>query len=351
MKKRRLLRLQAGEITVAHEARFDSEATLHQAIAAHPEVIPNEDLGIGPLVALANELDTGGGPIDLLAASPDGQLVIIEFKRGTENPDVRKVVAQVLDYGSALWGHSYEDLEELCARCEPMADGSIEDHMTSRLSGPGAPEFNPVAFRREVENTLKRGDFLFLYVGRDLDERTRRIMTYLAEGPRMRFFAIEISYFQSNDGSSVMVPRTAFVPSWVSASIPDPPDSGSDELPGSLSENVRTLVQGILTAAQKQGFLIKNARTGKRVCTTDGDHVLGIYYGSSRGIEFNLGHFRQQQQDEFADGFLKRLSSFFGRPTRAREWPKVKCEVAAKKWPQLEREILRPYLNAWRQLT
>ncbi len=346
MKKRRLLRLEGDEITVAHEARFDSEAALHQAIAAHPEVLPNEDLGIGTLVALANELDTEAGPIDLLAASPDGQLVIIEFKRGTENPDVRKVVAQVLDYGSALWGLSYDELQERCARCEPMSGGSIEDHMTSRLSGPGAPELNQAAFRREVENTLKRGDFLFLYVGRDLDERTRRIMTYLAEGPRMRFFAIEVGYFQSGDGSSVMVPRTAFVPSWISGP-PERLDPGSDELPGSLSEKVRLLVQGISAAAQERGFHIKNARTGKRVCTADGDHVLGIYYGSSRGIEFNLKHFRQQEREELADGFLERMSSFSDRSVRAREWPTVGCEVAAKKWPEFEREILRPYLDAW----
>ncbi|MCP4003731.1 MAG: hypothetical protein GY725_06000 [bacterium] len=114
-----------------------------------------------------------------------------------------------------------------------------------------------------------------------------------------------------------------------------------------MSERVRTLVQGISTAAQKQRFLVKNARTGKRVCTADGDHVLGIYYGSSRGIEFNLRHFRQQERDDFADGFLERMSSFFGRPVRAREWPTVGCKVAARKWPELEREILRPYLDAW----
>ena len=53
----------------------------------------------------------GHGPIDLLAADSGGGLVFVEFKKGTENPDVRKVVAQLLDYGSALWRTSYDDLE------------------------------------------------------------------------------------------------------------------------------------------------------------------------------------------------------------------------------------------------
>src|SRR5919201_1991500 len=97
---RRILRIDAGVVSVAREARFDSEDRLHRAIAAHPEVLPGEHIGLGPLVALANQLDLGSGPMDVLASDADGRLVIIEFKRGTENPDVRKVVAQILDYGS-----------------------------------------------------------------------------------------------------------------------------------------------------------------------------------------------------------------------------------------------------------
>ena len=38
-------------------------------------------------------------------------LVVIEFKKGTVNPDVRKVIAQPLDYGSAQWGTDVRDLE------------------------------------------------------------------------------------------------------------------------------------------------------------------------------------------------------------------------------------------------
>ncbi len=81
--------------------------------------------------------------------------------------------------------------------------------------------FDPDAFRAGVEAVLDSGEFVFLYVGRDLDERTRRIMTYLAEGPRMKFFAVEVDYFRAGDGpSAVLVPRTAFVPSWVAEPSP-----------------------------------------------------------------------------------------------------------------------------------
>ena len=107
---RRILRVDGSGISVAREVRFGSEAELHEAVAAHLEVLPNEDFGLGPLVPLAVELDLGAGPMDLLAADAMGRLAIVEFKRGTENPDVRQVVAQLLHYGATLWRQDYDIL-------------------------------------------------------------------------------------------------------------------------------------------------------------------------------------------------------------------------------------------------
>jgi hypothetical protein len=168
--------------------RFDSEDQLHRAIAAHPEALPSEDVGLGPLVALANELDLGAGPMDLLAVDAQGRLVIIEFKRGSENPDVRRVVAQVLDYGSSLWRVAYEALEQRCRACKPGFSDSLAEHVQDALHRLGE-NYDEGTFLDGIARCLETGSFVFLYVGRDLDERTRRIMTYLADGARMTFFA------------------------------------------------------------------------------------------------------------------------------------------------------------------
>lgn len=72
--------MDGGAVSVANEARFESEKQLHGAIAEHPEVLPSEDVGVGPLVAVANELDVGAGPIDLLAVDGSGRLVIVESR-------------------------------------------------------------------------------------------------------------------------------------------------------------------------------------------------------------------------------------------------------------------------------
>src|SRR4051812_720956 len=56
---RRILNLDGSTVTVAAEARLDTERRLEDAVAAHPEVLPSEDLGLGPLVAVARQLDLG----------------------------------------------------------------------------------------------------------------------------------------------------------------------------------------------------------------------------------------------------------------------------------------------------
>jgi hypothetical protein len=177
---RRILQLEGERIAMRTEARFATERQLHDAVAAHPEVLPSEDLGLGPLLTLGTEVDFGAGPIDLLAADPAGQIAIVEFKRGSENRDVRAVVAQLLDYGASLWRTGYEELERCCsasrAGCDPLQSAA------EACEGLDVP-FDPDAFRAGVERTLESGEFVFLYVAGDLDEHTRRIMTYLARGP------------------------------------------------------------------------------------------------------------------------------------------------------------------------
>ena len=95
MTQRRILRTEKGQIVVLREGQFESEQVLHDAVAAHPDVLPVEDIGLDPLVTIASEVSVEGGFIDLLATDRLGRLAIVEFKKGTENPDARHVVAQL----------------------------------------------------------------------------------------------------------------------------------------------------------------------------------------------------------------------------------------------------------------
>ncbi|MBA3830671.1 MAG: hypothetical protein H0X34_02010 [Chthoniobacterales bacterium] len=56
-----------------------------------------------------------GGCIDLLAADADGEIYIIETKLA-KNADKRRIIAQALDYGAAIWGNP----SQLLARLEDL---------------------------------------------------------------------------------------------------------------------------------------------------------------------------------------------------------------------------------------
>jgi len=349
MAERRILRRDGQRLTVAVESRFAAEEDLHVAMAAHPEVLPSEDIGLGPLVALANELDVGHGPIDLLCADPTGRLVIVEFKRGTENPDVRKVVAQVLDYGASLWGLDYGDLDGACQKCDPGFDGSLADHVAGCLEAIAFDGFDPTVFQRGVADTLESGSFVFLYVGRDLDERTKRIMTFLAEGPRMSFFAVEVDYFRSPGGSDeVLVPRTAFVPSWAAAGSPEARHAA--ELPigqrlADASDSVHRLIELMDGFAERHGLVVDHTAKSRSYRPRPTKQGVAIFPSSERA-EFNLDSFRKRGEDQTADDMMRRLAAVTGEKVTAPVWPGVSCASLVREWERAETEVLVPYFEA-----
>lgn len=61
------------------------------------------DLGlVGPAVVVGRESSLDSGPVDLVLLGNGGDLALVEFKTGPQNPDFREYLAQLLDYGSAL---------------------------------------------------------------------------------------------------------------------------------------------------------------------------------------------------------------------------------------------------------
>ncbi len=60
---RRVLDVQGGVVSVAEESRFETQYDLEHAVAAHPEVLPCEDLGLGRLIALGTQLEA---PLSLI---------------------------------------------------------------------------------------------------------------------------------------------------------------------------------------------------------------------------------------------------------------------------------------------
>ena len=86
------------------------ERDLEDALAAQPELL------MPGLRLVARQLETGAGPLDLLGVDSYGQLVLFELKRDRLR---REVVAQALDYASALTELGLDELGLRIAAASP----------------------------------------------------------------------------------------------------------------------------------------------------------------------------------------------------------------------------------------
>ena len=95
-----------------------SEGTLQRLIAAHPSLIPIDEIepAYGPMTCLGLEVPTPAGPLDILCTSPQGYLTLIETKLWRNPQSRREVVGQTIDYAKELSKWSFGDLDAAIRR-------------------------------------------------------------------------------------------------------------------------------------------------------------------------------------------------------------------------------------------
>ncbi|CAB4664621.1 unannotated protein [freshwater metagenome] len=275
--------------------------------------------------------------------------MIIEFKRGTESADVRKVVAQMLDYGSSIWSRTdYAGIERACQKGRPGFKESLADRAEKHLSLVDERPFDATRFARGVEESIDSGEFVFIYVGRTMGERTRRVMSYLAEGPRLSLLGIEVDYFRSPLGMEMLAPRVAFSPSWVSAGI-----ASVAENVALLAEQfalarpvVRELRDGLDVLAAEYGYRILDSKHHRKYQPASGGSALNLNPSSGR-LQFGLAPFRSAGDDVQADEFAEILEEISGSPV-PRDWPSIDAAALMLDWASTMELLVIPYLIARR---
>jgi hypothetical protein len=310
--KRRALYVADGEAHLAEESRFADEITLQDAISQRPEVLPYEQLGLGRLTTLAMEYPCRGLWIDLVLMDEFGRLAVCEVKKGSENADVRRVIAQMLDYGAALWQTDLDEFERTVSECEPRKGESLTGVVTE-------------AVRARIGQCLAEGDFVFLYVVRDVDVRTERVVEYLAAQRKMPLFVVEVDHFKVGS-ASMMVPRAVGVPSWVAdPSTPVGPvgDPDADELMAHMDELATSLK-----------IDVKRAETGKRYNSRVADAYIGVYR-TTRGMEFGLAGLIDSGHADLAGQVREAIRSSGLKITDSVKWPLYRCHDILDRWPVL----------------
>ena len=160
---------------------MDYEQRLQDIIAADFSIVDPS------LMVIGREVDTSyGGRIDLLAIDADGNLIVVELKRG-RTP--REVVAQTLDYAS--WVRHMKSKE--------IADVFI--NYQRRFLNAETPEGINGALERKfitIPEELNSSHRLVIVAG-ELDPATQRIVLYLQEEYGVDINVVVFRAFQDDD--------------------------------------------------------------------------------------------------------------------------------------------------------
>lgn len=198
-----------------------NEEELQELVKENPDILPFEEYSLtGPLMVVGRETTLPSGSVDLVGLARSGDILIIEFKTGPQNTDFRAAIAQMLDYGSDIWGLSYDEFESTVAvryfasnRCKDKnicGKTSLVEAQLNVWPDMGAEE--SIAFKDRLTKQLELGAFHYLLVaGRFTKpvERTIEYMNHLA--PSAFFYAVELVSF-AGDGLSAFETRTLVKP-------------------------------------------------------------------------------------------------------------------------------------------
>lgn len=184
---------------------YKDEKELQKLLSDSPDLIPSRDLreGAGALVAVVREFGLEIGAVDLLAFSADGDIAIIECKLADNPEGKRKVIGQVLEYGSAIWGMTYAELDQ---KIKGLTKGkNLADLVREQVNDP---EWDEEAFRVKVEEHLSEGNFILVIVVDEINENLTQIIRFLnaCGNPKFSFAALEMRRFHSGN-TEVLVPR------------------------------------------------------------------------------------------------------------------------------------------------
>ena len=196
-----------GEKAVKIEkSSFEKEDYLQQYIYENPESIPlyeiKEDIR---LLILAREFPTNSGPIDAIGIDKYGELYIVETKMYA-NPDKRRVVAQSLDYGAALWKHS-NDFNEFLKILDQHTQKVFKLRTTEKISEFFELETEDVdALIEKVRDNLNNGVFHFVVLMDKLDDRLKDLILYVNQNSQFDVYAVEFEYYK-HDAYEIIIPK------------------------------------------------------------------------------------------------------------------------------------------------
>ena len=198
----------AGTLTAMRPAEPRSEDFMQKLVAAHPELIADQD---GALLLIRREQpiadrEEGSGrwSLDHLFVTRSGVPVLVELKRAVDTRLRREVIGQMLDYaanGTAYWqsGRIAESYAATMAELGCDADAEL----ATFLGGAADSQ----QFWEQVDANFAAGRIKMVFVADTIPRELARIVEFLNEQMKADVRAVELSWFESEDGVTALTPR------------------------------------------------------------------------------------------------------------------------------------------------
>lgn len=203
------IRREHGGWNVLRKRRYVNEAQLQELLSHAPSLIPLNDISddlLPPLVAV-RELPLGGsGSLDLLAVDRKGHVNLVECKLDSNPESKRTVVAQILEYASALWKMTYETLN---VKIRNRLGTGLAELVRSRLSADEADDWTQEDFESQVATELASGAFRLIIAVDEVNDRLRSMVEYLNEtSSGFTIHLLEIDFYREESSTTeVLVGR------------------------------------------------------------------------------------------------------------------------------------------------
>ncbi len=182
-----------------------SEDDLQRLLFSNPGILPTGDFddSFKDPVPVCRELGTPNGPLDLLYVTPQGAIVLIEVKLW-RNPEARrKVVAQALDYATAISQWDYDRLSSAVQVALGKRDKSLYEIVSAARAGVEEREFCDA-----VSRNLRRGQFLLLVVGDGIQQNAEELAAFIDRpASEFTFGLIEVAMYRLPEGAIFVQPR------------------------------------------------------------------------------------------------------------------------------------------------
>ena len=271
------------------EVPAPNEHDLQEVMKQNPQLIPAEDLGLdGDLLVVGRETSLASGSVDLLCLARSGDLVVVEFKTGPQNPDFRHALAQVIDYGSDLWklGSTAELDRGVVQRYltgPQVADAFKECQDLHEAVGRTAWKLDDAGWEQltaRLDQVLTTGDFTFVVAAQRFTAAMQASLEYLNVTMRYgRFYLLQLVRLEGA-GLTAYSAQVVTSPSKASRAGSAQASSANeaDFLAAIADEEYRDAMADLLSSARSLGLVVEWGSKGAslRLPTPDRSEPLSV---------------------------------------------------------------------------